>query len=74
VYSVGWTRHTVGVQYIRTAAIIQMLLGNVGRPGGGIVALRGAASTQGSTNIPTLWQLMHVKTAAAANEPTVFWE
>src|SRR5205814_8246558 len=44
VYSVGWTQHTVGVQYIRTAAIVQLLLGNIGRPGGGIVALRGHAS------------------------------
>ena len=37
VYSVGWTQHSVGVQYIRTAAIIQLLLGNIGRPGGGII-------------------------------------
>src|SRR4029078_4677920 len=51
-YAVGWTQHTVGVQYIRTAAIIQQLLGNMGRPGGGIVALRGHASIQGSTDIP----------------------
>ena len=43
VYSVGWTQHTVGVQYIRTAAIVQLLLGNIGRPGGGIMALRGHA-------------------------------
>jgi formate dehydrogenase major subunit len=48
-YAVGWTQHTVGVQYIRTAAIIQLLLGNIGRPGGGIMALRGHASIQGST-------------------------
>jgi formate dehydrogenase major subunit len=58
VYSVGWTQHTVGVQYIRTAAIIQLLLGNVGRPGGGIVALRGHASIQGSTDIPTLYNIL----------------
>jgi formate dehydrogenase major subunit len=58
VYSVGWTQHTVGVQYIRTAAIIQLLLGNVGRPGGGIVALRGHASIQGSTDIPTLYDIL----------------
>jgi formate dehydrogenase major subunit len=38
VYSVGWTQHTVGVQYIRTAAVLQQLLGNIGRPGGGILA------------------------------------
>ena len=57
-YAVGWTQHTVGVQYIRTAAIIQQLLGNVGRPGGGIMALRGHASIQGSTDIPTLYNLL----------------
>ena len=58
VYSVGWTQHTVGVQYIRTAAILQALLGNMGRPGGGIMALRGHASIQGSTDIPTLFDLL----------------
>ena len=58
VYSVGWTQHTVGVQYIRTAAIIQLLLGNIGRPGGGIMALRGHASIQGSTDIPTLFDIL----------------
>ena len=57
-YAVGWTQHTVGVQYIRTAAIIQLLLGNIGRPGGGILALRGHASIQGSTDIPTLFNLL----------------
>jgi formate dehydrogenase major subunit len=57
-YAVGWTQHTVGVQYIRTAAIIQLLLGNIGRPGGGIMALRGHASIQGSTDIPTLYNLL----------------
>jgi formate dehydrogenase major subunit len=58
VYAVGWTQHTVGVQYIRTAAIIQLLLGNVGRPGGGVMALRGHASIQGSTDIPTLYNIL----------------
>src|SRR5947208_8512589 len=58
VYSVGWTQHTVGVQYIRTAAIIQLLLGNMGRTGGGIVALRGHANIQGSTDIPTLFDIL----------------
>ncbi len=57
-YAVGWTQHSVGVQYIRTAAIIQLLLGNVGRPGGGILALRGHASIQGSTDIPTLFDML----------------
>ena len=57
-YAVGWTQHSVGVQYIRAAAIIQLLLGNMGRPGGGILALRGHASIQGSTDIPTLYNLL----------------
>lgn len=57
-YAVGWTQHTLGAQYIRTAAILQLLLGNVGRPGGGIMALRGHASIQGSTDIPTLFNLL----------------
>ena len=58
VYAVGWTHHTVGVQYIRSAAILQLLLGNIGRPGGGIMALRGHASIQGSTDIPTLFNIL----------------
>ncbi len=58
VYSVGWTQRSVGVQYIRTGAILQLLLGNMGRPGGGILALRGHASIQGSTDIPTLYNLL----------------
>ncbi len=58
VYAVGWTQHTTGVQMIRTAAILQLLLGNVGRPGGGILALRGHATIQGSTDIPTLYNLL----------------
>jgi formate dehydrogenase major subunit len=57
-YAVGWTQHTVGVQIIRAAAIIQQLLGNIGRPGGGILALRGHASIQGSTDIPTLYNIL----------------
>ena len=57
-YAVGWTQHTVGVQYIRTASILQLLLGNMGRPGGGILALRGHASIQGSTDIPTLFNIL----------------
>lgn len=57
-YAVGWTQHTTGVQYIRTASILQLLLGNIGRPGGGIMALRGHASIQGSSDIPTLFDLL----------------
>jgi formate dehydrogenase major subunit len=58
VYAVGWTQHTTGVQMIRAAGILQMLLGNMGRPGGGIMAMRGHASIQGSTDIPTLYDLL----------------
>jgi formate dehydrogenase major subunit len=57
-YAVGWTQHTVGVQNIRSAAIIQLLLGNIGRPGSGILALRGHANIQGSTDIPTLFNIL----------------
>ena len=57
-YAVGWTQHTVGAQAIRAASILQLLLGNIGRPGGGILALRGHASIQGSTDIPTLFNLL----------------
>lgn len=57
-YAVGWTQHSTGVQIIRAAAILQLLLGNIGRPGGGILALRGHASIQGSTDIPTLFDML----------------
>jgi len=57
-YAVGWTQHSTGVQYIRTASILQLLLGNMGRPGGGIMALRGHSSIQGSTDIPTLYDIL----------------
>ena len=57
-YAVGWTQHTHGVQNIRAASIVQLLLGNMGRPGGGIMALRGHASIQGSTDIPTLFNIL----------------
>lgn len=58
VYSVGWTQHTMGAQFIRAGSIIQLLLGNIGRPGGGVFALRGHASIQGSTDVPTLFNLL----------------
>jgi formate dehydrogenase major subunit len=57
-YAVGWTQHTTGVQNIRAASIIQLLLGNIGRTGGGILALRGHANIQGSTDIPTLFDIL----------------
>jgi formate dehydrogenase major subunit len=52
---VAWTQHTTGVQIIGACALLQLLLGNAGRPGAGVMALRGHASIQGSTDIPTLY-------------------
>ena len=57
-YAVGWNHHSTGVQIIRSGAILQALLGNVGRPGGGMLALRGHTSIQGSTDIPTLYDML----------------
>ena len=57
-YALGWTQHSKGAQTVRAAAILQLLLGNIGRPGGGILALRGHASIQGSTDVPTLYDLL----------------
>ena len=51
LYALGWTQHTVGSQNIRTMAMIQLLLGNMGRPGGGVNALRGHANVQGITDM-----------------------
>ena len=58
VYALGWTQHTTGVQMIRTAGILQLLLGNIGRPGGGIMAMRGHSTIQGSTDLATLYDLL----------------
>ena len=58
-YAVGWTQHTNGPQVISCCALLQLLLGNIGRPGGGIMALRGHASIQGSTDVPTLYHSIH---------------
>jgi formate dehydrogenase major subunit len=58
-YAVAWTQHTNGPQIIGCAALLQILLGNVGRPGAGIMALRGHASIQGSTDVPTLYHSIH---------------
>lgn len=54
-YAVAWTQHTYGVQIIGACALLQLLLGNIGRPGAGVMALRGHSSIQGSTDIPTLY-------------------
>ncbi len=51
LYAVGWTQHTSGTQMVRTAAILQLVLGNVGRAGGGVNALRGHSNIQGATDM-----------------------
>jgi len=63
-YAVAWTQHTNGPQVIGCCALLQLLLGNMGRPGGGIMALRGHASIQGSTDVPTLYHSIHGYMAA----------
>jgi formate dehydrogenase major subunit len=55
IYAVGWTQHSFGTQIIRTAAMIQLLLGNVGRAGGGVNALRGHSNIQGATDMAGLF-------------------
>src|SRR5579872_5184567 len=51
IYAVGWTQHSFGPQIIRTAAMIQLLMGNIGRAGGGVNALRGHSNIQGATDM-----------------------
>jgi len=69
MYAMGWTQHTVGTQNIRTMAIIQLLLGNMGVAGGGVNALRGESNVQGSTDHCLLWHIWpgYLKTARASN-------
>ncbi|KPJ77633.1 MAG: formate dehydrogenase [Deltaproteobacteria bacterium SG8_13] len=57
MYAMGWTQHTVGTQNIRTMAMIQLLLGNMGVAGGGVNALRGESNVQGSTDHCLLWHI-----------------
>ncbi len=58
MYAMGWTQHTVGTQNIRAMAIIQLLLGNIGRAGGGVNALRGESNVQGSTDHAVLFHIL----------------
>ncbi|HYA64982.1 MAG TPA: molybdopterin-dependent oxidoreductase, partial [Candidatus Sulfotelmatobacter sp.] len=57
IYAVGWTQHTSGTQTIRTAAMLQLLLGNVGRAGGGVNALRGHSNIQGATDMGGVYDI-----------------
>ncbi|KIH78263.1 formate dehydrogenase [Geoalkalibacter ferrihydriticus DSM 17813] len=58
MYAMGWTQHTVGTQNIRTMAMIQLLLGNIGLAGGGVNALRGESNVQGSTDYGLLFHIL----------------
>ena len=58
LYAMGWTQHTVGVQNIRTMAMIQLLLGNIGIAGGGVAAMRGESNVQGSTDHALLFHIL----------------
>ena len=58
IYAVGWTQHSFGTQIIRTAAMLQLLLGNVGRAGGGVNALRGHSNIQGATDMAGVFDLL----------------
>ena len=58
IYAVGWTHHTFGTQIIRTAAMTQLLLGNVGRAGGGVNALRGHSNIQGATDMAGVFDIL----------------
>jgi formate dehydrogenase major subunit len=58
VYAVGLTHHTTGSQMIRAGAVLQLLLGNIGRPGGGMNAERGHANIQGNTDNAISWEIL----------------
>src|SRR5467141_928543 len=69
-YALGWTQHSVGVQIIRTAATLQLLLGNVGRPGGGVNALRGHSNIQGATDTAGTFEILTGYLATPRSELT----
>src|SRR3546814_17036268 len=58
MYALGWTQHSTGSQMIRTGAMVQLLLGNIGMPGGGMNALRGHSNIQGLTDLGLLSNLL----------------
>ncbi len=70
-YALGWTQHSVGSQNIRTMAMIQLLLGNMGLPGGGVNALRGHANVQGITDMNAYSEVLSgYMLAPMDNDPT----
>ena len=75
IYAVGWTQHSFGTQIIRTAAIVQLLLGNVGRAGGGVNALRGHSNIQGATDMAGLFDSLsgYIKVPTPADASFEAW-
>jgi len=70
IYAVGWTQHSFGTQIIRTAAMLQLLMGNIGRAGGGVNALRGHSNIQGATDMAGVFDILpgYLKMANPADE------
>src|SRR5438270_4044028 len=75
IYAVGWTQHSQGSQIIRTAAMTQLLLGNVGRAGGGVNALRGHSNIQGATDMAGLFETLpgYIKVPTPADSSFDAW-
>jgi formate dehydrogenase major subunit len=75
IYAVGWTHHSFGTQIIRTAAIVQLILGNVGRAGGGVNALRGHSNIQGATDMAGLFDSLpgYLKVPTPADTSFADW-
>jgi formate dehydrogenase major subunit len=72
LYALGWTQHSVGSQNIRAMACIQLLLGNIGMPGGGVNALRGHSNIQGLTDLGVMSHLLPgYLTLPTEHEPTL---
>ena len=73
LYALGMTQHTTGVQGIRSFTILQLLLGNIGKPGGGVNALRGEPNVQGACDMAVLYNYYPGYLNSPTNaEPTIF--
>src|SRR6202790_597241 len=75
IYAVGWTHHSFGTQIIRTAAMLQLLMGNVGRAGGGVNALRGHSNIQGATDVAGIFDNLpgYLKVPIPADQDFASW-
>jgi formate dehydrogenase major subunit len=75
LYALGWTQHSYGTQMIRTAAMLQLILGNVGRAGGGVNALRGHSNIQGATDMAGIFEILpgYLKVPTPADTDYAAW-